>query len=136
MAIVQKLKKTASDGSSKEPVTKEDPGKEAKEKKDIIGKDLSEEERTKLLAIVPNSRVTEKTSMLQGDRTYTFNVHSEATKAMVKHAVERLYHVKITDVHVVNIPRKSRMRGRLAGWKKGYRKMMVRIAEGQNIEIA
>jgi large subunit ribosomal protein L23 len=49
--------------------------------------------------------------------------------------VEGIYGVKVTDVKIINVPRKKRrVRGQI-GWKKGYKKAIVQVKEGQKIEI-
>lgn len=99
-------------------------------------KNLTDEEKKSFAAIVHKLRVTEKSSELQKRNTYTFVVHPEATKQQVKTAVERLYDIRVLGVRMVNIPKKRRMRGRMEGWKHGYRKAMVRVTEGQMIETS
>ena len=37
--------------------------------------------------------------------------------------------------NVINIPRRKRRIGRTMGWKQGYRKAIVKIKEGQKIEL-
>jgi len=73
---------------------------------------------------------------LEKQNKYAFEVFSSANKNEVKKAVESLYGVNVEKVNIVNIPRKKRRVGRARqGFRKGYKKAIVRIAKGQKIEI-
>ena len=86
--------------------------------------------------IIFGPRITEKaTGLTTHARIYSFNIAPQANKRMVKEAIEGMHKVNVSSIHMVNIPRKRRMRGRLEGWKKGYKKALVRVKEGQTIEI-
>jgi len=80
--------------------------------------------------------VTEKATDLEKDNKYAFKVFTKANKTEIKKAVESLYGVNVEDVAIINIPRKKRRAGRQReGWRKGYKKAIVRIQKGQKIEI-
>jgi len=53
---------------------------------------------------------------------YTFEVHPEASKPMIKQAVERIYNVKVMSVRTMNRQGKARRvrykTGKTASWKK------------------
>jgi len=38
-------------------------------------------------------------------------------------------------VKIINLPPKKRRLGKIRGWRKGYKKAIVRIKEGQKIEV-
>jgi len=38
-------------------------------------------------------------------------------------------------VNTVKIPKKRRRLGRISGWRKGYKKAIVKIKEGQKIDV-
>jgi len=79
--------------------------------------------------------ITEKATALAKDNKYIFKVFKKANKNEIKKAVENLYKVNVLDVKIINIPRKRRrLKGRL-GWKKGYKKAIVKIKEGEKIEV-
>ena len=73
--------------------------------------------------------------MLAEKNKYTFKIWSKANKIEVKKAIEGIYGVDVINVKVINIPRKKRRLGKQTGWRKGYKKAIVRIKEGQKIEI-
>ncbi len=53
---------------------------------------------------------------------YAFEVHADATKPMIRQAIEKIYNVKVSDVRTCNRkgkPRRVRFKiGRTSGWKK------------------
>lgn len=79
-------------------------------------------------------RVTEKTSRQARAGTYVFMVPLTANKIEIAQAVSGMYGVEVTRVNVVNSPGKVRTRGRIEGWKSGFRKAMVTLKEGHTIE--
>jgi len=85
--------------------------------------------------ILESPHVTEKSGMLSEHNSYVFKVNSSANKQEIKKAVEDLYGVAVDRVTVVNIPRKARRLGRSQGFKPGFKKAMVKLAEGEKIEI-
>jgi len=79
--------------------------------------------------------VTEKSHNAMGDNNqYTFRVSREATKVQVKDAIETIFDVQVVKVQVINRPSKAKRRGMRLGYKPGYRKAVVRLAEGQSLE--
>ena len=88
-----------------------------------------------LLGIVQKARITEKTADANKDRKYGFLVAEHANKPQIRTAISAQYGVTVTSVHVINMPKKMRRRGRQVGYKAGFKKAMVTLAEGQSIEI-
>jgi len=80
-------------------------------------------------------RVTEKSAMLAERNFYVFQVATESNKTEIKKAVEAEYGVKVKDIKIVNIPRKRVQRGRIEGVRSGYKKALVKLAEGEKIDI-
>lgn len=81
--------------------------------------------------------ITEKSYTATGAANqYTFRVARNATKAQVKAAVEAVFEVKVDRVQVINMPSKPKRRGMHAGTRSGYRKAVVRLAEGETLEVA
>jgi large subunit ribosomal protein L23 len=70
---------------------------------------------------------------------YTFEIHPDANKLQVKHAVEELFKVNVIDVNVLTTKAKEkvrgRRRGRSTGWTSPWKKAVVTLAEGQKIEF-
>ena len=80
-------------------------------------------------------QVTEKATGLVGQNQYVFKVWPRANKVETKKAIEDLYGVDVISVKIIKVPRKRRRLGRISGWRKGYKKAIVKIKEGQKIEI-
>jgi len=83
--------------------------------------------------------VTEKSNYMNSDlHQYVFEVAPDATKAMVKDAVETLFDVDVIRVNVINIPpkRTRRIRSRrLMVRRSGYKKAIVTLAPEDKIDI-
>lgn len=84
--------------------------------------------------------VTEKaTKLTEKLNRYTFRVTLDANKYQIKDLVEKLYGVKVTDVNTIVVRAKNKSRwtksGLLRGKKSGYKKAIITIAEGQNIDF-
>jgi large subunit ribosomal protein L23 len=76
--------------------------------------------------------ITEKTtSMQESENTVCFEVDRRANKIQVRKAVEELFDVKVTGVHMVNRKGKPTMRyGRTVSHRPAVRKAYVQLAEG------
>jgi large subunit ribosomal protein L23 len=80
--------------------------------------------------------MTEKSSAGYQERgEYTFEVVPEATKPAIRQAVESLFGVKVTGVWTSNVRGKSRKVGRSAGKRPNWKKAIVKLREGDTIEI-
>jgi len=85
--------------------------------------------------ILKGPHVTEKATDLTKFNQYVFNVYPRANKPEIKKTIEALYGVDVVSLKIVNIHPKKRKLGRIEGWRKGYKKAIVKIAEGQKIEV-
>ena len=81
--------------------------------------------------------VTEKSMELMADKKYTFYVHPEANKTMIKEAVEKMFEgVKVSSVNTMNIPGKKKRRGYVVGRTAKQKKAIVQLTpESTDIEI-
>ncbi len=80
--------------------------------------------------------VTEKTMLLQEqDNKVTFEVAKGVNKTAVKQAVEEIFNVKVEKVNMSNTASKKRRVGRYVGTIGGYRKAVVKLAEGYSIDL-
>jgi large subunit ribosomal protein L23 len=79
--------------------------------------------------------VTEKATALTESGQVVFKVAMEATKPEIKAAVEGLFNVKVLAVNTLVVKgKKKRFRGR-EGQRSDWKKAMVRLAEGQSIDL-
>ena len=80
--------------------------------------------------------VTEASAMLSEERkVYTFIVAKESNKHDIRHAVQQLFGVTVEAVRTANYPSKVRRVGRSVGRKSGYKKALVKVAEGDTIDV-
>jgi len=79
--------------------------------------------------------ITEKANDLTKENKYIFKVSKHSNKYQIKKAVEGDYGVNVVGVRVINIKKKEKRLGRQIGFKKGYKKAIVKIREGEKIEL-
>lgn len=85
--------------------------------------------------ILKAPQVTEKATDLVKKNQYVFKVWPKTNKPEIKKAVEDIYGVSVVAVNIIKIPRKKRRLGKKSGFRKSYKKAVVKIKEGQKIEI-
>ena len=79
--------------------------------------------------------VSEKSYSLITDRKYTFKVHEDAHKTQIRQAVEELFEVKVAAVNIIKVQSKPKRRGLIKGRRPGWKKAIVQLREGHEIEI-
>jgi large subunit ribosomal protein L23 len=78
--------------------------------------------------------VTEKAvNKKDAENTLCFEVSVGANKSEIKSAVQRLFKVKVADVHTVNTVGKLRRRGRFSGYRSDWKKAYVRLKAGEKM---
>lgn len=79
--------------------------------------------------------ITEKATLISEQGQYVFRVLQDATKPEIKAAVEGLFGVEVRAVNTLVVKGKAkRFRGR-PGQRSDWKKAMVRLAEGQTIDL-
>ena len=81
--------------------------------------------------------ITEKSMNIMAEKKYTFLVHPEANKTMIKEAVEKILEgSKVKKVNTMNIPGKKKRRGMVVGRTAKTKKAIVQLTEdSKDIEI-
>ena len=81
--------------------------------------------------------VTEKSMAAMGEKKYTFLVHTEANKTMIKEAVEKMFEgTKVKSVNTMNLDGKTKRRGMTFGKTAKTKKAIVTLTEdSKDIEI-
>ena len=81
--------------------------------------------------------ITEKSMAGMGDKKYTFLVHPEANKTMIKEAVEKMFAgTKVKSVNTMNLDGKTKRRGMTFGKTAKTKKAIVQLTEeSADIEI-
>jgi large subunit ribosomal protein L23 len=85
--------------------------------------------------IVRRALITEKSTVSKDENKYVFEVDRRANKIEVAKAVEKLFKVKVINVHVMNVTGKKKRIGRILGEKRSWKKAVVTLAPGSRIEI-
>ncbi len=91
-----------------------------------------------IFQIIETIQLSEKATMLsETQNVYVFKVDHRANKLEIRHAVEKLFGKKVTEVRTANYDgKKKRERRADAGRAKQWKKAFVRLADGETIEYA
>ena len=87
--------------------------------------------------VILKPAVTEKSMAGMGDKKYTFLVHPEANKTMIKEAVEKMFDgAKVKNVNTMNLDGKKKRRGLVYGRTAKSKKAIVTLTEdSKDIEL-
>jgi len=96
----------------------------------------NQEARTGLAyRVLEAPQVTEKATDLTKKDQYIFKIFPRTNKSEIRKAVSELYGVDVVSVKTIKVPARKRRLGKIKGWRKGYKKAIVKIKEGQKIEV-
>lgn len=81
--------------------------------------------------------ITEKSMAGMGEKKYTFLVHTDANKSMIKEAVEKMFDgAKVKKVNTMNCEGKKKRRGMVVGRTAKTKKAIVTLTEdSKDIEL-
>lgn len=86
--------------------------------------------------ILKRPRITEKGSrMSEGAPVVVFEVPRDVNKTEIKNAVQRVFNVEVVSVRTQIVRGKIKRRGKNVGKRPNWKKAMVRLAEGHEIDI-
>jgi len=86
--------------------------------------------------IIKQAIVSEKGTILQDkENRYIFKVHPDANKIEIKKAIETAFDVKVLNVKTINMKGKTKRLGRFEGKRSSWKKAIIRIKEGDTIDI-
>jgi len=88
-----------------------------------------------LYEVLRRPLITEKSTILQSQGKYAFEVVKEASKTQIKQAVEKAFKVDVTSVNVMIVPGKRRRLGRRELPPKPWKKAIVTLKPGDKIEF-
>jgi large subunit ribosomal protein L23 len=84
--------------------------------------------------VIRRPLVTEKgVTKKDTERKLCFEVAPDANKVQVKHAVEKLFKVKVAEVRTSVFEGKMRRRGRFSGYRPDWKKAYVKLKEGEKV---
>ncbi len=87
------------------------------------------------LQILKRPVITEKSTDLQDQGRYAFEVAPSATKHDIKRAVELAFQVKVVKVNTMNVHGKRKRLGPRTTKPRGWKKALVTLAAGETITI-
>lgn len=125
-ARVSKKISSSQNASSRKPVS------EKKDSSAIIGK-IKKTEQPAIIFKQPH--ISEKATWLEEKGKYVFRIDPRANKIEVKKAFEEMYRTKAISVKIINVPKKKRTWRGKVGYRPGYKKAIIQIAEDQKINI-
>ncbi|MBX3222874.1 MAG: 50S ribosomal protein L23 [Labilithrix sp.] len=79
--------------------------------------------------------LTEKSNTLRGQNQVVFEVLRTANKVQIKEAVQKLFSVKVESVNTMLYRGKDRRMGRGYAKMQNWKKAVVTLAEGENIDF-
>jgi large subunit ribosomal protein L23 len=92
---------------------------------------------TTIYDVIRRPLITEKTNYQNSElHQFVFEVATDATRSMIKEAVETLFDVEVVKVNVINMPakRKRNLRNRRMSMRRNaYKKAIVTLAPGDTI---
>ena len=89
----------------------------------------------RLVGIIVAPHRTEKTSRASAGGWYAFRVRRDASKVLVRQAVEDRYGVRVKLVRIVNQRSKAVRIGRITGRTPGFKKALVKLVQGEALEL-
>ena len=89
-----------------------------------------------IFQVIREPHITEKGNLQKelGNHV-TFKVDKRANKTEIKQAVETLFKTKVESVHTLNVIGKKRRMGKYSGKKSDWKKAVVKLVAGENIEF-
>ncbi len=91
----------------------------------------------RVFQILREPLISEKSALL-GDSANqaVFKVATDANKAEIKAAVEKLFDVKVANVRTVNMKGKTKRMGMRQGRRSDWKKAYVSLEQGHEIDLA
>ena len=84
--------------------------------------------------ISPN--VTEKATSLSQFNKIVFKVNKHASKNSIKKSVEKIFKVNVIKINTINLKGKTKIVRNKKTFKSGYKKAIVTLKKGQNIDLS
>ena len=92
--------------------------------------------KERLLKVLLGPLMSEKSTMAADNaQQFTFKVALDATKPEIARAVEMLFDVSVVKVQTIKVKGKAKRFGQIQGRRKDWKKAIVRLAEGQDIDF-
>ena len=80
--------------------------------------------------------ITEKSNIQkEQNNQVTFEVDPRSNQIEIQRAVEKIFNVKVSDVHTMHVRGKTKRRGRILGRRRSWKKAVVTLMPGERIEF-
>ena len=90
----------------------------------------------RIMSILLAPHISEKSTIAaEENNTIVFKVATDATKAEVKAAVEKLFEVEVTGVRTLNVKGKAKRTGMRFGRRSDWKKAYVTLKEGSELDF-
>ncbi|QCZ36832.1 50S ribosomal protein L23 [Mycoplasma nasistruthionis] len=88
-----------------------------------------------LTRVIKAPVLTEKSELQRMRNVFTFKVDFHANKFQIANAVETIFGVKVEKVNTIKVDKKAKNVGRFHGFTNRYKKAMVTVKEGSNLNF-
>jgi len=89
-----------------------------------------------LFHVIVAPHISEKGSRVADkNRQFVFTVRRDATKPLIKQAVEKMFGVEVVSVTVTNVKGKLKRQGKTPGRRQDWKKAYVRLKPGHDIDF-
>ena len=89
-----------------------------------------------IYSVIRRPLVTEKSTIARDEENkHLFEVDRRATKIEIRNAVEKIFKVRVVNVHTMNMTGKKKRHGRIAGRRRNWKKAVITLAPGGLIEV-
>ncbi|MGM0420155.1 MAG: 50S ribosomal protein L23 [Bacillota bacterium] len=86
--------------------------------------------------VIISPLISEKTmDLMEQNNAYTFKVAKNANKIQIRKAIEKVFNVKVEKVNTMNMKGKTKRLGFTEGKRPDWKKAIIKLAEGDSIEI-
>ena len=89
-----------------------------------------------LLDTIVSPAVTEKATSLSEFNKMVFKVHKGASKKSIKKSIEKIFKVNVIKINTINLKGKTKLVKGKKSSRPGYKKAIVTLKKGQNIDLA
>ncbi len=80
--------------------------------------------------------ITEKATTLSDQNKVVFKVHKNASKNSIKKSIEKIFKVKVVKINTIKKKSKNKIVRNKRSKKKGFKKAIVTLKKGQNIDLS
>jgi len=80
--------------------------------------------------------ITEKATTLSDQNKVVFKVHKNASKHSIKKNIEKIFKVKVVKINTIKKKSKNKIVRNKHSKRKGFKKAIVTLKKGQNIDLS